>query len=150
LGNEDAKLDILVEVCDELEVKIKVRKAARIKLIPVIMDTNDKGMLDIERFDLEPNRPILHGLFNESINISKLEASERIKVLMQIVSYENISDRLKISMPEIGKTITTWPQLASSVAIGGGATCDIARKILLKQHHRSGRFYLDIDALLME
>ena len=50
------KLDILVEVCDGLDIKIESRYKARELSIPVVMDTNDRGMLDVERFDLEPNR----------------------------------------------------------------------------------------------
>jgi hypothetical protein len=26
------------------------------------METSDRGVLDVERFDLEPDRPIFHGL----------------------------------------------------------------------------------------
>ena len=34
------------------------------------MDTSDRGMLDIERFDLEPERSIFHGLV-EHLDIAK-------------------------------------------------------------------------------
>jgi molybdopterin/thiamine biosynthesis adenylyltransferase len=148
LGDGDSKIDILVEVCDELDIKIKARIAARNKKIPVVMDTNDRGMIDIERFDLEPNRPLFHNLFDESTELSKLETNERIKVLMKLASFEYSSQRLKLSMNEIGKSISTWPQLASSVTLGGGATCDVIRRILLNQFNNSGRFYIDLDALI--
>lgn len=148
LGANDTKLDILVEVCDGLDIKIRARKAARSKAIPVIMDTNDKGMIDIERFDLEPVRNLFHGLIDEDINISTLTPQEKMEILMKLVSFENISDRLKQSMGEIGKTISTWPQLASSVMLGGAATTDICRRILLKQHSISGRFYVDLETLI--
>ena len=52
----------IMEVCDGLDMKIISRFKAREFGVPVVMDTNDRGMLDIERFDLEPQRPILHGL----------------------------------------------------------------------------------------
>lgn len=146
-GKGDQKLDVLIEVCDGIDTKISSRIQARELGIPVIMDTNDKGMIDIERFDLEPKRPIFHGMFDETIDISKLDANARLKVLMQIIPFEHLSERLKISMSEIGKSITTWPQLASSVTIGGGVTTELVRKILLNQHQLSGRFYFDIDAM---
>lgn len=38
-----------------------------------IMDTSDRGLLDVERFDLEPNRPPFHGLAGQSIDSSKLK-----------------------------------------------------------------------------
>lgn len=148
LGTDDSKLDVLIEVCDGLDIKINARKAARSKMIPVVMDTNDRGMIDIERFDLEPNRLIFHGLLDENIDLTKLNTNERISVLMQLASFEQTSSRLKMSMGEIGKTITTWPQLASSVTLGGGATCDVARRILLNQLSISGRFYIDLETIL--
>ena len=55
-------LDVVIEECDSLDMKFLVREAARDRRIPVIMETSDRGVLDVERFDLEPDRPIFHGL----------------------------------------------------------------------------------------
>ncbi len=148
LGNGDSKIDILVEVCDGLDTKIKARKAARSKQIPVIMDTNDKGMIDIERYDLEPVRKLLHGFIDEDIIIANLSPEQRLQLLMKLVSYENISERLKLSVPEMGKTISSWPQLASSVMLGGAATTDTCRRILLNHPVQSGRYYIDFGQLI--
>ena len=51
-------------------------------------------------------------------------------------------------MPEIGKTILTWPQLASAVVLGGGVSADVTRRIFLNQFTDSGRFYIDIEELI--
>jgi molybdopterin/thiamine biosynthesis adenylyltransferase len=144
------QLDLLVEVCDSMDIKLLARKVARQNGIPVVMDTNDKGMIDIERFDLEPNRPIFHGLVDETqlLDIHNLSATTKMEILKQIVSFENTSLRLKQSMSEIGKSIVTWPQLASSVELGAGVTCDIVRRILLKELNTSGRFYIDTEDLI--
>ena len=48
-------------------------------------------------------------------------------------------------MLEIEQTITTWPQLGSSVAHGGAATADAVRRISLGQSRQSGRFFLDLE-----
>jgi hypothetical protein len=53
---------VLIEECDDLAMKLRVRERARALRLPVLMETSDRGMLDVERFDLEPDRPILHGL----------------------------------------------------------------------------------------
>lgn len=148
LGEGHHKIDILVEVCDGLDIKINARKAARAKRIPVLMDTNDRGMVDIERFDQEPVRKLLHGLIDEEINSSNLTPEQRLQLLMKIVSFEHISDRLKQSVPEVGKTLAAFPQLASSVMLGGAVTTDICRKILLNQNAPSGRYYIDFDKLI--
>src|SRR5690606_12240075 len=47
------KIDVLVEECDGIDVKILSRLKSRSLQVPVVMDTNDRGMLDVERFDLE-------------------------------------------------------------------------------------------------
>src|SRR5581483_8075692 len=59
-------VDILVEECDALDMKVRVRQAARARRLPVLMATSDRGLVDIERFDLTPHRPILHGLLGDA------------------------------------------------------------------------------------
>jgi hypothetical protein len=151
-GQGENKLDILIEVCDGLDIKIESRFKARSLGIPVVMDTNDRGMLDVERFDLEPERAILHGLAEglDPENIKGLTNEEKIPYILKMVGIEQISTRLKASMMEVEQSINTWPQLASSVALGGAITTDICRRILLDQHHDSGRYYIDLDELIPE
>lgn len=143
----NGKIDLFVEVCDGINIKIDSRYKAKALQIPVVMDTNDRGMLDVERFDLEPDRSIFHGMidaFEENDSVKVTEANRR-QILMSIVSFDALSARMKLSMAEIGKTINTWPQLASSVVLGGAITTDIARRILLGEHKASGRYYVDLD-----
>ena len=45
--------------------EVLVREAARDRRIPVIMETSDRGVLDVERFDVDPDRPIFHGLLGD-------------------------------------------------------------------------------------
>ena len=149
-GNK--KLDILVEVCDGLDIKIESRYKARELGIPVVMDTNDRGMLDVERFDLEPGRPVLHGLADglDPVSIKNLSNEDKIPFILKIVGAETISTRLKTSMMEVEQSINTWPQLASSVVLGGALTTDVCRRILLDHYHESGRYYVDLDELVKD
>jgi molybdopterin/thiamine biosynthesis adenylyltransferase len=59
-------LDIVIEECDSLDMKLMLREAARARAIPVIMETSDRGLLDVERFDLEPDRRLFHGLLGST------------------------------------------------------------------------------------
>ena len=147
---KDGKLDILVEVCDGLDIKVISRFKARELQIPVVMDTNDRGMLDIERFDLEPERPIFHGLAGDldPDRIKGLTNEQKIPYILKMIGAETISTRLKASMMEVEQSINTWPQLASSVVLGGALTTDSCRKILLNQNHESGRYYIDFDEVI--
>jgi hypothetical protein len=150
--NEGGKLDLLIDECDGLDMKIIAREKAKSLGIPVVMDTSDRGMLDIERFDLEPERPILHGLAGglKAEHLSSLTNEEKIPYMLEMVGFEQISGRMKASMLEVNQSITTWPQLASSVLAGGAAAADVSRRILLNQLHISGRFYFDIESIVSD
>lgn len=145
-------LDLLIEECDSLDIKLLVRKKARMLGMPVLMDTSDRGMLDVERFDLDRERPLFHGLVShlDTIDLTTLGPQERMGLTLQLVEAHAASDRARFSLSEIGKSITTWPQLASSVVSGGGFTAEMARKILLGQSKVSGRFHVELDAVLKE
>ena len=149
---EGGKLDLFVEVCDGLDVKIESRYKARELHIPVVMDTNDRGMMDVERFDLDPQRPVLHGLADglDPNNIKDLTNEEKIPYILKMIGADTISTRLKASMLEVEQSINTWPQLASSVTLGGALTTDVSRRILLDQYHDSGRYYIDLEELIKD
>ncbi|MEJ7692419.1 Rv1355c family protein [Daejeonella sp.] len=149
---ENGKLDLLVDECDGLDIKILARYKARELRIPVLMDTSDRGMLDVERFDLEPDRALLHGTIDnvDPKTIKGLSTEDKIPVMLQMLGIENISLRAKTSMLEVEQTINTWPQLASSVVLGGAVGADVSRRILLDQFHESGRYYIDLDELVAD
>jgi len=144
------KLDLLVDECDGLDIKIIARYRARELRIPVVMDTSDRGMLDIERFDLEPDRPLLHGTVSgiDPQNIKELSNEDKVPVVLQMLGVDNISVRAKASMVEVEQSINTWPQLASSVTLGGAAGADACRRILLDQFRGSGRYYIDFEEIV--
>lgn len=147
---EGGNLDLLVDECDGLDMKIRLRHKAKALQIPVIMDTSDRGMLDVERFDLEPNRPLLHGLVGD-VDPSKIKGltnEQKIPYILPMIGGENISPRLKASMMEVEESINTWPQLATSVILGGAVSADVSRRILLNQYHDSGRYYVDLEDLI--
>lgn len=146
----EGKLDLFVEVCDGLDIKIESRYKARELQIPVVMDTNDRGMLDVERFDLEPGREILHGLADglDPKNVKGLTNEEKVPYVLRLIGADTISTRMKASMLEVEQSINTWPQLASSVTLGGALATDVCRRILLDQYHESGRYYVDLEELV--
>jgi molybdopterin/thiamine biosynthesis adenylyltransferase len=150
---EGGKLDLLIDECDGFDIKILARVKAKELKIPVVMEASDRCMLDVERFDLEPDRPLLHGLIGE-LNMETLKSlktnEEKIPYLLAMIGVETISTRLKSSMLEIEETITTWPQLASAVTLGGGITADICRRIFTDEFKSSGRYYVDLDELICD
>jgi nitroreductase len=154
-GNVDAfldGLDVLVEECDDLYLKVAIRERARARKIPVVMDTSDRGLLDVERFDREPGRPIFHGLLGEVApeHLRDLPTKEKVPFLLSILDASRLSDRAAASLPEIQQTIGSWPQLASSVALGGAITTDVVRRILLGTFGDSGRYYVDPESIVRD
>jgi molybdopterin/thiamine biosynthesis adenylyltransferase len=143
----DGKLDVVVEECDSLDIKILLRHEARRHRIPVVMETSDRGMIDIERFDLEPERPVFHGLVVDlnPDTLRGLTPEQKLPYVLRILGSDMVSDRARASMIEIEQTISTWPQLGAEVAHGGAAAAHAVRRITLGQIDRSGRFFLDLD-----
>lgn len=144
------RVDLLVEECDTPWAKIAAREYARDLGIPVVMDCNDRGMLDIERFDDEPDRPLLHGLVGDlkSVDVLDLTRQAKTDLILAMVDADRISPELAASFGQIGSTLSSWPQLASGVALGGALTGEAARRILLGRPCVSGRFYTDLDLQL--
>ncbi|WP_067823675.1 Rv1355c family protein [Nocardia inohanensis] len=140
LGGE-RPLDLVVEECDMPFVKLLVRERARARGIPVVMEASDRGVLDIERFDLEPERPIMHGLLGE-LSTEMLEEADldvQLAAMATMIGVDGISDRIAASVIEMDRTLTTWPQLASEVNHGGAVVATAVRGILLGQQVPSGR-----------
>jgi molybdopterin/thiamine biosynthesis adenylyltransferase len=144
------KLDILIDECDDVEVKVACRNMARQNRIPVVMETSDRGMLDVERFDLEHNRPIFHGLLQgiPDEKLKNISPQDRVPLVMKIVDATKGSVRGRASLLEVGQSISTWPQLASAVTLGGGVVTDVTRRMLLHQFTDSGRYYVDLEQII--
>jgi molybdopterin/thiamine biosynthesis adenylyltransferase len=145
------KLDIVIDECDSLDIKLLIRHHARAANIPVVMDTSDRGLLDVERFDLEPHRPLFHGLIEEldPESLRELSIEDKVPYVLKITGIETTSTVMKASLLEVGQTITTWPQLASAVVLGGAVGADVCRRIALDQFQASGRFYIDLEELIV-
>lgn len=144
------RVDVVIDACDSLDVKVLVRERARALGIPVLMATSDRGMIDVERFDEEPERPILHGLLGDvrAAELAELPAAARLAAAAQMVGASAVSPRMAASAMEIGHSLATWPQLASEVTLGGAAVTAAVRRLGLGQALPSGRRYIDVDQLL--
>ncbi|MFB7784817.1 ThiF family adenylyltransferase [Streptomyces vinaceus] len=143
-------LDILIEECDTPWVKVAAREHARRLGVPVLMDTNDRGLLDVERFDTEPGRPLFHGLVGDTTSeeLRGLDRAGTIRLLLRMVDEQHLSPAMADALPRIGRTLSSWPQLASGVMLGAALVTDTARRILLGEPVPSGRHYVDLDALV--
>ncbi|QII08210.1 Rv1355c family protein [Rhodococcoides fascians A25f] len=143
-------LDLLVEECDSLDVKVLAREAARSRRIPVLMETSDRGLLDVERFDLEPERPVFHGVLGEidSTGLRGLGTRDKIPIVLDQLDAALLSARMAASMVEVSETIETWPQLGGDVQLGGATVAAAVRRFGTGAHLPSGRIRIDLDTHL--
>ncbi|MFF4910080.1 ThiF family adenylyltransferase [Streptomyces sp. NPDC001260] len=145
-----SELDLLIEECDTLWAKFAVREQARDRRIPVLMDANDRGLLDVERFDEEPDRSLFHGRVGETTaqDVRAMDAAEALDLLLRIVDADRLSPAMTDAIGRIGRTLSSWPQLASGIMLGAALVTDTARRILLGAPVPSGRYYADLEALI--
>jgi hypothetical protein len=114
------------------------------------METSDRGLLDVERFDLEPDRPLFHGLLGDvdSASLRALSTQDKVPHVLRILGADELSTRLAASMVEVGRTLTTWPQLGGDVVLGGATVAAAVRRLGLGRELPSGRVRIDLDTHL--
>ncbi len=141
-------LDIVVDECDSLDAKVVLREHARRRGIPVVMETSDGGILDVERFDLEPDRAVLHGLLGDidASTLTDLTPQQKAPLAARILDPTKLTVRMLASIPEIGKSLSTWPQLGSDVALGGASVAAVVRAFGVGSAPKSGRVRINLDA----
>jgi ThiF family len=147
------QLDVLIEECDDLPMKLRLRELARELGVPVITETSQRGLLDLERFDLEPHRPPFHGLLGDvrANQLAQLSTREKAPFLLRFLQgTAGMSSTLAASLVEIERSLAGWPQLASAVTLGGAVVTETARRLLLGHLRRSGRFRIDTEAIVSD
>lgn len=148
--HEGGRLDVVLEECDDLYTKVRLRERCRSLGIPVVMSSDDRGLIDVERFDLDPSRPLFHGLAGalEAAPLRGLATTDKVPYVLRILGESEISPRLAASLVEIDETISSFPQLATEAQLGGALAADVVRRILLGQLEGSGRWYVDFEQLV--
>lgn len=150
------RIDLLIEEMDNLQLKIKIRERAKHHKIPVLMVTgNGPGLIiDIERFDIEPNLPLLNGYLKEDVinKISEMSSAtsmqEKINLARDFMGAEFLTERLKLSFDLVGKKLVGIPQISESAFLRGAVLCYFAREIALNGSTPSGRYFLNLDSII--
>ncbi|TYQ09350.1 UNVERIFIED_ORG: Dinucleotide-utilizing enzymes involved in molybdopterin and thiamine biosynthesis family 1 [Gordonia westfalica J30] len=143
-------LDLVVEECDSFDVKVLVRHRCRQLGIPVLMETSDGGTLDVERFDLEPDRPLFHGLAGD-LHIEDLVGLDRARLTplaVKVLEPARVTAPMAASAIELGHSVTAWPQLAGDVLLGGATVAAAVRRLVQGSPLPSGRVRFDRDTWL--
>ncbi|MEU1994982.1 ThiF family adenylyltransferase [Nocardia gamkensis] len=147
-----APLTVVIEEMDDLALKVDIRKRARALGIPVVMATDhgDSSFVDVERYDLEPDYPLLHGRAGDLTDLTAAELRDparRIELATAIVG-SDVTPRTRYSLTEVGRSLPSWPQLATAVTLAGALAGLAARLIACGSSLSSGRYRVDLDTLL--
>jgi hypothetical protein len=150
---DSPKLDVVFDEIDDFEMKIRLRLAAQAAGVPVIMMTSlgDNTLVDVERYDTEPNIQIFNGLLGdlpEEILKADIGEREKIKYAMQIVGADYIPTRALQSLMDINRTLVGRPQLYSTIAVDGGLAAYLVKRLALGWGLPSGRSYISFDDAL--
>ena len=142
-------IDLVVDACDGPAAKALLRLGARDRRLPLIMETNDRGLLDVERYDIEDTRDFLHGRVTaEQLTELAQGGTWTREWLDAFVDLSAISPRAMDSLAQVGQTLAGWPQLHSDVALGAGAAAAIIRRILLGEAVADQRLRFDLHEQL--
>ena len=137
------ELDCVVDACDQVQAKANLRWHAKEKGVPLIMETSDRGMLDIERYD-HPGQAYLHGRISDELLQEMRSAAEWSPAYFDaFIDVAEASARGVESLQQVGKSLVGWPQLYSDVAGGGAHAAQVIRKIFLGESVSDARHYLE-------
>ncbi|MEK7636475.1 MAG: ThiF family adenylyltransferase [Patescibacteria group bacterium] len=147
------RIDILVEEMDNLPLKIAMREYAKKYKIPVLMVTgNGAGLIiDIERYDLNPKLLILNGMLDKKvlrkIKCGVISFAEKVELSRDFMKAKNLVPRLRQSFRLIGNSLAGIPQIAEASFLRGAVVCNLARRIIVGDRVKSGRYFIDLNVM---
>jgi len=152
MGNFFNGLDIMIDEIDNLAVKYLIREQARRRRLPVVMaaDNGDSGVVDIERYDLDPNTPFFHDRMGE-VTYESLKSLDKFGIGQMIARHigkENEPPRMRQSLDAMGKTIVSWPQLGGTALLNGSVVAYCVRKIATGEPLETNRAIISLDEKL--
>ena len=146
----EPKACVLVEEMDALPLKLFIRDEARKLGIPVVMVTGvgDGVLLDVERYDLDSDTPLLNGLLDCAVedtirSVSSAESispEKKTKLAQDFIGTSYIESRLNDSFREIGSTLSGIPQIAEWSFMRGAVIGNAVRTIVCGGDMPSGRY----------
>ncbi len=143
----DTPLTVFVDEMDDIPLKFESRLVCKQFGVPVVMatDNGDGAIVDVERFDLERDRPIFHGRVDSSVAKSAKSRAEFIAAARAIIDPTLFSHRQAASLEQIGKTLAGVPQLGSAASIAGTAVAYAVRQIATGAPLPSGRYIISCE-----
>lgn len=145
------KVGVLVEEVDNLFLKIMLRLKAKQLGIPVVMatDNGDGVIIDIERYDLEPELELFNGAIGHvsEEEFKKFQPQDLPKLATKVAGPNVASPEMLKSVLEVGRTIYSWPQLGDAANSAGSVVAYLVRRLALGLPLKSGKYEVNLDAI---
>lgn len=144
------RLNIFIDEMDNIELKIMCRMVCRDMHIPVVMatDNGDGVIVDVERYDLEPKRPIFYGQIPEK-EVGNMNDDQSLRMAIKIIDPAYFTERHQESILNIGKSLSGVAQLGTSAAMAGAAVAYVVRRIVNKEQLPSGRYIMGCEHIFI-
>lgn len=151
--SKDFQPNLIIELIDNFKMKVQLRLEARRRQIPLLMFTNlgDNILIDVERYDLDPNLELFNGLAGPTVEkILDQPITEDLKkeFAVKLVGREHVPKRAIETLAEINKTLVGRPQLYSTVTAMSGVASYVIRQIALGENVKSGRRFVKLSDFL--
>lgn len=144
-------LDLLVEECDALPLKLSLRHLAREQRLDVIFAGDERGFLSVEPYRTHPDLPPFHGLVTHAQR-SRASYPTALAFLRDLTvwlgGWDRISERSRESLVRVGSDLAGYPQLASEARFAAGQLGHVARRLLLDEPLPPSWQHLDLDTLV--
>lgn len=127
-------LDLLLEECDDLPMKYRIRQEARRRGLNLAYAGDERGFLSIEPYGDRPDLALFHGRIGEPPPGREEFPTKRsfFEALSEwLGGWEGISARSRRSLEQVGDTLCGYPQLASEARLAAGQVGHVARRLLL-------------------
>ncbi len=149
----EPRLDILIEEMDHVGLKISLREKARELGIPVVMVTGngEDVILDIERFDQQPELPLLNGHLKPEV-VSRIQNGPpddipgKAMLARDFMGAHELRPRLLESFDQVGLSLVSIPQLAETSFMRGAVVAYAVRQIFTGELP-SGRYHIRLSEL---
>jgi hypothetical protein len=148
---DDPTLSVVVDEIDDFKMKVQMRVHAKARKIPLLMFTSlgDNILVDVERYDLNPDLKVFNGLLgdvpDEVLANPEIGIEDIKRYSVQLVGQQYIPTRALESLTKMGTELVGRPQLYSTIAVDGGLAAYTIRQIILGAQLASGRYFVKLS-----
>lgn len=144
-------LDLLLEECDDLPMKYRIRQEARRRNLNVVYAGDERGFLSVEPYGQHPDLASFHGRVPDpppprdefGADLAFFQA-----LAEWLGGWEGISERSRRSLRQVGETLCGYPQLASEARFAAGQVGHVARRLLLDERVAPFVGHVDLASLV--